>query len=143
MKKLFSSIPAYFAIMIILCSCSKQSVNDSIAPASTSITNVVNATITSDQEYQFTVNEAGEVSLAKQAKNYRISKTELDSKTGKMVYHYIAAVDFLGSEEVILANRKTIYTSSSNACNNNNDRRNLGNNISYHTTYTKILLQIR
>lgn len=142
MKKVFTYIPAYVAIILIFSSCSKQSVNDSIAPASTSVTNVVNAIIDPGQEYEFAVGDAGEVSISKQALNYLISKTELDSKTGKTVYHYTPALNYFGSEEVILANRKTIYTSSTNAC-NNGDRRNLGNNISYHTTYTKILLQIR
>ena len=143
MRKIYTLVSAYLSIVVIFSSCSKQSVNDSIAPASSSVTEVVRATIPADQEYQFIVTNAGEVSVAKQAINYRISTTELDTKTGKTIYRYLPSLKFVGSEEIILANRKAVYNTSSSACFLDDDQRSSPDNLSYHTTYTKLLLQVK
>lgn len=139
MKKLYFVLPVFLFIVIILPSCSKQSANQAIAPATP---NVVNAIIAPNQAYTFTVNNSGNTNIEKQASHFKISKIELEGKTGQMVYQYSPAQDYTGKDEVVLSSKITIYSSEGGGGCNNSNHNNNSVTTSYSTSYTTIRLTI-
>ncbi len=127
-------------MMIILPSCSKQSTNQAIAPASP---NVINAIIAPNQAYTFAVNNSGNVNIEKQASHFKISKIGPEEKSGQMIYQYSPMQDYTGKDEVVLSSKITIYSSEGGGgCNSNNNNNNNSVTTSYSTSYTTIGLTI-
>ncbi len=117
-------------------SCSKESTNSTVEiPPS----NSMNVTIAPNQSYELNLNSSGVVSVSKQASHYQISETSFDSKTGSIIYKYVPAVDYIGSDEVILSNTKAA-TNSGSACHGSHGSNN--DNTTYSTSYTIIKLNI-
>ena len=138
MKKLYFTTIVLLCMMIVFQSCSKQSTNQMIAPASP---NVINAKIAPNQTYLFNVNSSGDVSIEKQASHYKISKIAPDAKSGQMVYEYLPAQGYSGADEVVLSRKITIYTSGGGGrCNSNYNDNSV--TTSYSTSYTTIRLTI-
>lgn len=133
-------INALAAILVIVClllsSCSKQSINDEVSPG---LTNIINITIAPNQSYQFAISEPGEISIVKQAKHYKISETGFETDGGQMRYNYLPIQDYIGSEEIVLANKKAIAIISG-GCNGSHDNNEA--NTSYTTVYTMIRINI-
>ena len=138
MRKLFS-LPAFLlGILVVFQSCSKQSPSEAIAPINP---NIVNATIALNGSYQLPINNAGDVSISKQASHFQVSKTELDSKSGLIVYKYVPAVDYRGTDEVVISNIKTSLITGSGGCSNNHIS-NSENTTTSTTTYTTVKINI-
>ena len=117
-------------------SCSKESTNTTVAiPPS----NSMNITIAPNQPYELNLNSSGIVSVSKQASHYQISETSFDSKTGSIIYKYIPALNYTGSDEVILSNTKAA-TNSGSGCQGGHSSNS--DNTSYSTSYTIIKLNI-
>ncbi len=136
MKKLYL-IPIVFLFMTIFQSCSKQSANELIAPASPN-PNVISATIAPNQSYVFNVNSSIDVSIERQASHYRISKAGPDSKSGLVVYEYLPAQDFTGKDEVVLSSKIAVYSyDNRGGCNSSHVNDN-SVATSFTTTYTTI-----
>jgi len=118
MKKLF--LPTSILISIVLLqSCSKKSDEMLISPQITSNASVINATIKSTGIYQLSLSNVQKVTIAKQASHFQLSEAGYDSKSGSMVYKYIPAQDFIGSDEVLLSTSNTVL-SGAEGCHNNN-----------------------
>ena len=104
MRKLFLFPAFLLGILVVFQSCSKQSASEAIAPVNP---NIVNATVALNGSYQLPVENSGIISISKQASHFQVSQTGTDSKTGALVYKYVPAVDYTGSDEVVLSNTKT------------------------------------
>ena len=109
MRKLFLFPAVLLGILVVFQSCSKQSTNQIVAPMRT---NIVNATIAPNGSYQLRIENSGNVSISMQASHFQVSQTEPDSKSGVIVYKYIPAADYRGTDEVVLSNTKTIITTA-------------------------------
>ncbi len=141
MKKYYSIIVTLVLAAFLLSSCSKESINDSINLPSAPSTTVINTTIAPNQTYQFNVNNPGEVTVAKQAKHYKISEIGSGEESAQVIYKYTPAQDFIGIEEIIVANKKVNpVIQGGSGCSSNHDN-NTGD-ISYSTTYTMIRLNV-
>jgi hypothetical protein len=137
MRKL-SLFPASLIVGLVLFqSCSKQSNNQIVAPMHT---NIVNATIAPNGTYQLGIENSGNVSISMQASHFKLSQTELDGKSGVMVYKYVPAADYRGTDEVVLSNTKTIVTTGSSGCSGNHTSNS--NNITSSTSYTTVKINI-
>ena len=132
MKTLFSflMIPG----ILLLQSCSKQSGHDVIIPIAP---DVIEATIAPNQSYQLDLN-SGTGSIVKQALHYKVSKTEMDQKTGSLIYEYTPLLDYTGVEEVVISKSQVTNSSNSGCQNNHNDN----SSTRTSTTYTTIRLTI-
>ena len=137
MRKLFLLPTFLLGILVVFQSCSKQSPSEAIAPTNP---NIVNATIALNGNYQLPINNAGDVSISKQASHFQVSKTEVDSKSGLIVYKYVPAVDYRGTDEVVLSNIKTSPITGS-GCSNHHIS-NSENTTTATTTYTTVKINI-
>lgn len=137
MRKLFLLQGFLLGILVVFQSCSKPSPSEAIAPTNS---NIVNATIGLNGSYQLPINNAGDVSISKQASHFQVSKTEPDSKSGLIVYKYVPAVDYRGIDEVVLSNTKTRLITGSGCSNNHTS--NSQNTTTSTTTYTTVKINI-
>ena len=137
MRKLFLFPAVFLGILVVFQSCSKQSSNNIVAPIRT---NVITATIAPNGTYQLPIDNSVIVSISKQASHFQVSRTELDSKSGLMVYKYIPAADYRGTDEVVLSNTTTFKATGSGSCNNNHN--NNSDNTTSSTSYTTVKLNI-
>ncbi|MEP6583948.1 MAG: hypothetical protein ABJA90_06765 [Ginsengibacter sp.] len=135
MKQLSISSIFLLCMMILFQSCSKPSVNELIAPASS---NVINAKIIANQTYTLNISSMPNVNVEKQASHYKISKTGTDEKSGQPVYQYQPAQDFKGSDEIVLSSKVTVYsTDNRSGCSSSHVNDNAVS-VSYSTSYTTI-----
>ena len=132
MKTLFSFliIPG----ILLLQSCSKQSAHEVIIPIAP---DVIEATIAPNHTYQVNLN-SGTGSIVKQALHYQVSKTEMDEKTGSLIYTYTPLLDYKGMEEVVISKSQVTNAGNSGCSNNHNDN----SSTRTSTTYTTIRLTI-
>ena len=139
MKKLFL-LPALFAaaILTLLQSCSKESPGNAVAPVTT---NIVNATVATNGSYQLPIDNAGTVTISKQAAHYQLSEAALDNKSGVMVYKYMPALNYKGTDEVVLSNAKTIKVSGGNGCQGSHSS-NSGNTAITSISYITVKINI-
>ena len=116
MKKVFWSFTILFGITFLLQSCKKESTTEST-------TQTITQTIRANQSYQFDLGNFGDeegASISKQAANYSISSVDREINTGKVVYKYVPATNFVGTDEVEIKsargsdgaspNNKIVYT---------------------------------
>jgi hypothetical protein len=136
MKKVLLLPVVLTGVFLASQSCSKQSSDNTVAPMRT---NVVNATIAPNGSYQLNLNSAN-VSISRQASHFKVSQTEPDSKSGSIVYKYIPAADYRGTDEVVLSNTKTIITTGSSGCPGNHT--NNSDNTTSSTSYTTVKINI-
>jgi hypothetical protein len=129
MKKLYVILGSLFPVMILFASCAKQSARDLVVPISSDI---VVATIAPNQSYHLNLANSGNVSIVKQALHYTVSKTELDTKTGMIVYQYLPSLDYVGTEEVVLSNAQIVNAGNS-GCNSNHSYSSGTSNSTYKT----------
>ena len=137
MRKLFLFPAVFLGILVVFQSCSKQSSNNIVAPIRT---NVINATIAPNGTYQLSLDNSVTVSVSKQASHFQVSRTELDSKSGFMVYKYIPAADYRGTDEVVLSNATTFKATGTGSCPNNHNSNS--DNTTSSTSYTTVKLNI-
>ena len=103
-------------------------------------TNVINATIAPNGTYQLSMDNSVIVSISKQASHFQVSRTELDSKSGLMVYKYIPAADYRGTDEVVLSNTTTFKGTGTGSCTNNHNSNS--DNTTSSTSYTTVKISI-
>ena len=137
MKKLYLTSLILIFLLIIFQSCSKQSANDMIAPVSPT---VISTTIAPNGNYQLSLAGFDNVAIEKQALHYTVSKTDLDAKTGNMIYIYVPLKDYTGKDEVILSSKTFISSPGGGGCNNhiNSISSETGYVISYKTIHLNI-----
>ena len=123
MRKLFL-FPAVLLGILAFQSCSKESANEMVQ--ATPPATIINATIAINKAYQLTFN-SGDVNISKQASHFKVSQVERGTESGSIVYKYVPAPDFIGTDEVVLSVTKTV-TMENGGCNTNR------NSNSYRTS---------
>ena len=116
MKNIFGLLTILFGLIFSIPSCKKDS---STQPIYQTIT----LTLKANQPYQFDLGNFGDeegASISKQATNFSISSVDKDINTGKAIYKYVPATNFIGTDEVEIKsargsngttpNNKLIYT---------------------------------
>ncbi len=116
MKNIFLLLPFVIGILLLFQSCKKES---PIAPTYQTITQSLKA----NQSYQFDLGTFGDeegANISQQAVYFAISSIDKDINTGKAIYKYIPATNFVGTDEVEIksargsngsnANNKIVYT---------------------------------
>lgn len=136
MRKLFLFPAVLPGILVLFQSCSKQSVSSAVAPMTTT---VINATIAPNGSYQMPIDNSGDISISMQASHFQVSQTELDSKSGMIVYKYVPAADYRGTDAVVISNTKTIISEASGCPNN---RTTDSNNATTSTSYITVKINI-
>ncbi len=116
MKNIFGLLIILFGLTFYIQSCKKDS---SSQPIYQSITQKIKA----NQPYQFDLGNFGDeeaASISKQATNFSVSSVDNDINTGRAIYKYLPATNFIGKDEVEIKsargsngttpNNKLIYT---------------------------------
>lgn len=121
MKNIFFwKLGILFGMIFSLQSCKKDSTREL---ASEPISRTIVQTIRSNQSYQFDLGNFGfeeGASISKQATHFSISSVDRIIDTGKIIYTYIPATNFIGTDEVEIIsargsdgaspNNKLVYT---------------------------------
>src|SRR5436190_24365480 len=102
MKKLIAPLAVLILSLLVFQSCSKNSSKDFGPPANIKPDRIITANVTPGQTYTVTIDNYGELSINRQASNFKISQTGIDPKTGSLIYRYLPADGFKGSDEVLL-----------------------------------------
>jgi hypothetical protein len=95
MKKILLIAPVVLGLTLFLSSCRKNKEKET--------TLLVEATIKVNQPYEYYLGNFGDeegATITKQANNYLVSATNRDIATGNIVYKYIPALNFIGTDEV-------------------------------------------
>ncbi len=122
-------------LLVLFSSCKKETagVRNNI-PSSSQET--INVKISSNQSYEIILAEAMSASISKQASHFSVSETHVNSETGMPVYSYIPAVNFTGTDEVILSSTvkySSIANSIGSGCPSSGNAGNTGTFIQYTT----------
>ena len=116
MKKTFWALTILFGITFLIKSCKKNSTTEPISQT-------ISKTLRANQSYQFDLGNFGDeegASISKQATNFSISSVDREINTGKVIYKYVPATNFVGTDEVEIksvkgsdgasTNNKIVYT---------------------------------
>jgi len=136
MKKLIATPAILILSLVVFYSCSKSSSKDFAPPTPASPDRIINAKVTPGQIYSVSIDDMGELSINRQASNFKISQTGTDPKTGALTYNYLPADGFTGTDEVVLTH-KTEYIY------NNNSSCNYGSNSAIGTRISLIAIKLR
>ena len=117
MKNLFILLMVSFSPLLFP-SCSKQTGNELIVPVVS--TNIIEARISPNQSFQLNLNSVSG-SIVKQALHFLVSKTELDEKSGSMVYEYVPALDYVGTDEIVISKLQVVNNGNTGFQNNHYD----------------------
>jgi hypothetical protein len=125
---------------VFLTSCKKES-HDNMGPATTDET--INVKVAQNQLFQINMVNAGSVTITRQASHSAISEVGVNNETGALVYKYIPAKDFTGSDELVLLSSKTETNYSPNNGGGGCQNANNGNTGSYTKhTYTTLKITV-
>jgi len=95
----------------------------------------ISASIAANQTYMLTLDNSESVSISKQGSHFQVSQIETDSKNGLMMYKYIPALNYTGTDEVVLA-KTTMMTTQSNSSGCNSNHTSSNENNSSNSTYS-------
>ncbi len=96
MKKLLLYLTIFTGISTISQSCKKNRTNEPIIKTITESLSV-------NQSYQFDLGSFGDeegASISRQANHFSTSLVEWEFNTGKIIYKYVPAINFVGTDEV-------------------------------------------
>ena len=111
MKTIFGLLTILFGLTFLIQSCKKDSLPE---PK----TQTINQILSANQSYQFDLGSFGDeegASISKQATNFYISSVNKDINTGKAIYKYVPATNFIGTDEVEIKSAR----GSNGTCANN------------------------
>lgn len=115
MKKTFAYPAVLLCSLVLLLSCSKNS-KDSFSRSTPAATKVVDVKIAPGAAYSLNIAPSGNISITKQAAHYLISETGL-AENGSLVYKYVPATGFKGTDEVSLLHTIETADYSYTGCN--------------------------
>jgi len=115
MKKTIAYSAVLFFSLVLLLSCSKNS-KDSLSPTTTTPDRIVLAKVAPGQTYVLDVAIKGDLSIIRQAAHYSVSETGV-AENGYLVYKYMPAAGFNGTDEVLLSHSTEIIDDNYNDCN--------------------------
>jgi hypothetical protein len=102
MNKLFCTLTLLIGLAALFSSCKKDS--DSLDPdCDLPASHEINIKITANETYQFDLGIFGDeegASISKQATHFSVSEVERDNNSGKIIYKYTPATNFVGTDEV-------------------------------------------
>jgi len=98
----------------------------------------ISATINANGTYQLTLDNSVSAGILKQASHYQVSHTQLDPNSGLMIYKYVPAVDYTGTDEVVLSTIKATSVART-GCGSGQD---VDNDVTYTTSYTTLKINI-
>ena len=96
MKNIFGLLTILFGLMFLIQSCKKDSTPKPM-------TQTIIQTLRANQSYQFDLGNFGDeegASISKQATNFSTSSVDREIYTGKVIYKYVPATNFVGTDEV-------------------------------------------
>lgn len=102
MKNVFCRLTLLAGIVIIISSCKKDS-HSPVPDCTLPVANKINVKITANETYLFDLGNFGDeegASISRQATNFSESTLEREINTGKVVYKYTPATNFVGTDEV-------------------------------------------
>lgn len=115
MKKTIANSAVLFFSLVLLLSCSKNS-KDSLSPTTTNPDKVIHAKVAPGQTYRLDVASKGNLGIIRQAAHYSMSETGV-AENGYLVYKYMPATGFTGTDEVLLSHGTEITDDNYNGCN--------------------------
>lgn len=115
MKKTIAYSAVLFFSLVLLLSCSKNS-KDSLSPTTRNPDRVIHAKIAPGQTYLLDVANKGNLSIIRQAAHYSVSEAGV-AENGYLVYKYMPATGFNGTDEVLLSHGTEITDDNYNGCN--------------------------
>ena len=116
MKKIIAFCAVAFSTLVILPSCSKSS-SDSFGQKSRMTPDrILEAKVAPGQTQTLTIDNIGELSIARQASHFRISQTGVNPKNSSLIYQYSPAEGFSGSDEVLLALKTPTGHNTGSSC---------------------------
>jgi hypothetical protein len=98
MKKIFLTLTIALVVSLLILSCKKDKAPE---PAYQTI----NHSLKVNQSYQFDLGNFGDeegASITRQATNFSISSIDLDMTIRSVIYKYVTALDFVGTDEVVI-----------------------------------------
>ncbi|MBA2407173.1 MAG: hypothetical protein H0V65_04155 [Chitinophagales bacterium] len=110
MKKIAFYLTLFIGLTTISQSCKKDTTNDPV-------TQTITETIRVNQSYQFDLGSFGDeegASISKQANHFSISSVDREVNTGKVIYKYTPATNFVGTDEVEIKSARGSNGSSPN-----------------------------
>ncbi|HEY5393609.1 MAG TPA: hypothetical protein VIJ57_15905 [Hanamia sp.] len=96
MKKIFWLLTILFGLTFLIQSCKKDTTTEPIDQT-------ITKTLIANQSYEFDLGNFGYeegASISKQATNFSISTLDREINTGKVIYKYVPATNFIGTDEV-------------------------------------------
>ena len=116
MKKIIAFGAVAFSTLVFL-ACTKSSSDsfdqrESFAPDRT-----LEARVAPGQTQTLTIDNSGELSIARQASHFKISQTGVDPRNSSLIYQYAPAEGFSGSDEVLLALKTSMGMTGGGSCN--------------------------
>ena len=114
MKKIIAFCAVAFSTLVILPSCSKSSSDSFDQNGRLSPDRILEAKVAPGQTQTLTIDNFGELSIARQASHFRISQTGI--KNSSLIYQYSPADGFSGSDEVLLALKTPTGHDTSSSC---------------------------
>lgn len=110
MKKIFWALTILFGTTLLIQSCKKDA-------ATEPTTQTITQTLRANQSYQFDLGNFGDeegASISKQATNFSISSVDREINTGKVIYKYVPATNFVGADEVEIKSARGSNGASAN-----------------------------
>ena len=130
MKKIIALGAVAFSTLVILASCAKSASDSFDQNTGFSPERILEARVAQGQTQTLTIDNTGELSIARQASHFKISQTGVDPQTRSLIYMYSPADGFSGSDEVLLA-LKTPMVVIGSSCNYGESDTRIGSRTSY------------
>lgn len=128
----------------LVAGCSKSSQEEVVLNRTTSdAAQVVTATLSESGMFEHPLNvQEGLAGIHKQATHFSVSSLAKDPRTSLMVYKYVPAKGFTGTDEVMLSTTKkySSYTGGRDGCNYDSD---MGEPSTSTTTFVKIRFTVK
>ena len=138
MKKIIACRAVAFSTLVFLVSCTKSSSDNFDQNARLAPDRIIESRVAPGQTQIVTIENYGELSIARQASHFKISHTGVDAQSGSLIYKYEPAEGFTGSDEVLLAHKiPMVYGSGSSSC-NSGDQSKTG----IHTSYIAVKIKV-
>jgi len=115
MQKTFVYPAALLLLSVLLVSCKKEQMGNSVMPAQPN--QYINASVASGETFTFVAGSTGALSVSKQALHFQVS--EALNENGSVYYNYKPATGYIGTDEVALmylSDTATPGISSSTGC---------------------------
>ena len=135
MKKLIAAPAILILSSVVFYSCTKSSSKDFAPPVAASPDRIINAKVTPGVTYSVEIDNIGELSIRRQALNFKISQATNDPKTGSLIYNYLPADGFKGADEVVLEHKTEYIYNTNSTC-------NYGSNAAIGTRISLIAIKI-